>query len=109
MMGREFSRTFEVNGNRLIVTSAPDEPHLQGVTRWTWERVPPVESLGPTYKQVVGFWQHVVEQRVNVATGAVLSETKRAPNSRPSNRAIRSRQSGSANARQTYRWPIPRQ
>ncbi|HEX5107663.1 MAG TPA: lipocalin-like domain-containing protein [Vicinamibacterales bacterium] len=79
MMGREFSRTFEVNGNRLIVTSAPDEPHLQGVTRWTWERVPPVESLGPTYKQVVGFWQHVVEQRVNVATGAVLSETKRAP------------------------------
>jgi hypothetical protein len=79
MGGREFSRSFEVTGNRLTVTSAPDEPHLQGVTRWTWERVPPVESVGPTYKQVIGFWQHVVEQRVNVATGAVLSETKRAP------------------------------
>ena len=79
MMGREFSRSFEVTGNRLTVTSAPDEPHLQGVTRWTWERVPPVESLGPTYKQVLGFWQHVVEKRVNLTTGAVLGETKRAP------------------------------
>jgi len=79
MMGREFSRSFEVTGTRLTVTSAPDEPHLQGVTRWTWERVPPVESLGPTYKQVLGFWQHVVEKRVNLTTGATLSETKRAP------------------------------
>jgi hypothetical protein len=78
-MGRDIPRTFEVTGNRLVITSAPDEPHLQGVTRWTWERVPPVENLGPTYRQVIGFWQHVVEKRVNVQTGASLSETRREP------------------------------
>jgi hypothetical protein len=79
LMGRDIPRTFEVTGNRLTVTSAPDEPHLQGTTRWTWERVPTVENLSPTYRQVIGFWQHVVEKRVNVATGAALSETRRDP------------------------------
>jgi hypothetical protein len=79
LMGGQISRTFDVTRDRLIVTSAAGEPHTQGVTRWTWERVPVVENLSPTYRQVVGFWQHVVEKRVTVATGAALSETKRAP------------------------------
>ena len=52
---------------------------MNGVTRWTWERVPPVIHFGEGYRDVVGFWQHVVERRLNAATGAVLSETKRAP------------------------------
>jgi hypothetical protein len=79
LMGAEFTRSFDVSGNRLTVTSTPGEPHLQGVTRWTWERVPPVENLSPTYRQVVGFWQHVVEKRVNITTGVASGETRRAP------------------------------
>jgi len=78
LMGREFSRTLEQTGDRLTMTSV-DEPHAQGGIRWTWERVPTVDNLSPLYRQVVGFWQHVVEKRVNVTTGAVLSESKRSP------------------------------
>lgn len=76
--GREFSRSFEQEGNRLTMTSI-DEPHAQGGTRWTWQRVPTIDHLSPFYRQTVGFWEHVVERRVNVSTGAVLSENKRAP------------------------------
>lgn len=76
--GREFSRSFEQDGNRLTMTSI-DEPHAQGGTRWTWQRVPTIDHLSPFYRQTVGFWEHVVERRVNVSTGAVVSENKRAP------------------------------
>jgi hypothetical protein len=78
MGGREFSRSFESDGDHLTVTSL-DEPHAPGGTRWVWERVPAVDNLSPLYRRVVGFWQHVVEKRVNVTTGAVLSEATRAP------------------------------
>jgi hypothetical protein len=78
MGGREFSRSFESDGARLTVTSI-DEPHAPGGTRWVWERVPTVDNLSPLYKRVVGFWQHVVEKRVNLTTGAVTSEATRAP------------------------------
>ena len=47
--------------------------------RWTWERVPQLENLTAANRRLVGFWQHVVERRVNVATGAMLTETVRAP------------------------------
>ncbi len=77
-MGREFARSFEQSGDRLTMTSI-DEPHAQGGTRWTWQRVPTVDHLSPFYRQAVGFWEHVVEKRVNVATGAVVSESRRAP------------------------------
>jgi hypothetical protein len=56
-----------------------DEPYAQGGTRWAWERVPTVDNLSPFYRRSVGFWQHVVEKRVNVTTGAVLSESRRSP------------------------------
>jgi hypothetical protein len=78
VMGREFSRTFEQTADRVTMASV-DEPHAQGGTRWTWERVPTIDNLSPLYRQVVGFWQHVVERRINVTTGAVLSESKRSP------------------------------
>jgi hypothetical protein len=48
-------------------------------TKWVWDRVPTIDHLSPLYREVVGFWQHVVERRVNQTTGAVMSETKRAP------------------------------
>ena len=76
--GREFLRSIESAGDRLTVASI-DEPHAAGGTRWTWERVPPVDNLSPLYRRVVGFWQHVVEKRVNMTTKAVLSETHRSP------------------------------
>jgi hypothetical protein len=76
--GREFSRSIEYTNDRLILGSI-DEPHAAGGTRWTWERVPPVDNLSPLYRRVVGFWQHVVEKRINVATKAVVSETHRSP------------------------------
>jgi hypothetical protein len=77
-MGREFSRSVQQDGNRLTMTSI-DEPHTQGGIRWTWQRVPTIDHLSPFYRQAVGFWEHVVEKRVNTATGAVLSESRRAP------------------------------
>ena len=79
LMGKDLVRSYEFKNGRLIVTSLPGEPNAQGSTRWTWERVPPVENLSPTYRNVIGFWQHVVEQRVNLTTGAQISENRRAP------------------------------
>jgi hypothetical protein len=77
-MGREFSRSIQQDGDRLTMASI-DEPHTQGGIRWTWVRVPTIDHLSPFYRQAVGFWQHVVEKRVNTATGAVASESRRAP------------------------------
>jgi hypothetical protein len=77
-MGREFSRSLQLSGDRLTMTSI-DEPHAGNGIRWTWQRVPAVDNLSPFYRQAVGFWEHVVEKRVNVTTGAVASESKRAP------------------------------
>jgi hypothetical protein len=79
MMGQDLTRSFELKGDRLTVTAPSSEPNSHGGTRWTWERVPPVENLSPTYRKVVGFWQHVVEKRVNLTTGASISENTRAP------------------------------
>ena len=45
----DFSRSFELDGARLTVTSI-DEPHTPGGTRWVWERVPTVDNLSPLYK-----------------------------------------------------------
>jgi hypothetical protein len=79
VMGSQFTRSFDLTGDRLTVTSFPGELHMNGVTRWTWERIPTVAPFAEGYRDVVGFWQHVIERRINTATGAVLSETKRAP------------------------------
>jgi hypothetical protein len=79
MMGRDTRRTFDLSGDRLVITYGGDEHYAARGTRWTFSRVPTVDSLGPTYRKVIGFWQHVVEKRVNLTTGATLSETRRAP------------------------------
>ncbi|MEP7308739.1 MAG: lipocalin-like domain-containing protein [Acidobacteriota bacterium] len=79
MMGREFTRSFEVAGDRLTVTYTGAEHYAPAGTRWTFARVPTVDNVGPTYRKVLGFWQHVVEKRVNLTTGMTLSETRRAP------------------------------
>jgi hypothetical protein len=76
--GKEFSRSFALDDTRLTIT-AMSEPHTPAGTRWIWERVPPIDHLSPLYRQVVGFWRHIVEKRVNPTTGAVASETKRSP------------------------------
>ena len=76
--GREVTRRFAVEGDRLTLTSAAPEPHQRGITRWVWERVPVVENLSPGYRKVVGFWQHVVEKRVNL-TLKTETATTRAP------------------------------
>jgi Lipocalin-like domain len=79
IMGQDLTRAYELKGDRLTVTSLASEPNAHGGTRWIWERVPPVENLSPTYRKVIGFWQHVVEKRVNLTTGASISENARAP------------------------------
>ncbi len=76
--GLDFTRSYELEGDRLVVTST-DEPQAQRDTRWIWQRVPTVEHLTPAYRQVVGFWRHVEESRVNEATGEVLNASRRAP------------------------------
>jgi hypothetical protein len=79
VMGSEFTRSFELTGDRLTITATAREPHVAPGTSWRWEKVPHVENLSPTYRQVIGFWQHVVEKRMNLTTGATISETRRAP------------------------------
>ena len=78
VQGLEFSRSYELEGDRLTMTSM-DEPQAQGHNRWIWQRMPTVENLSPAYRQVVGFWQHVEESQVNEATGEVLRTSERAP------------------------------
>ena len=76
--GRQFSRSYELVGDRLIVTTT-DEPQAQGDVRLTWQRVPTVEHLSPAYRDVVGFWRHVEEARLNTVTGEVDNKRQRAP------------------------------
>jgi len=64
--GRDLTRTFSLQGDLLTIAATAPEPHQRGLTRWVWERVPAVENLSPGYRKVVGFWQHVVEKRVNL-------------------------------------------
>jgi hypothetical protein len=73
-----FTRDYALDGDRLVLTST-DEPQAQRNTRWTWERVPTVENLSPTYRQVIGFWQHVEERQVDEATGEIVRTNRRAP------------------------------
>jgi hypothetical protein len=76
--GISFSRRYTLDDDTLVITSS-DEPQAQRDMRWTWVRVPMVESLSPTYRQVVGFWRHVDERRVNLATGEIQSIRQRGP------------------------------
>lgn len=76
--GLAFSRRYELDGDRLIVTSG-DEPQAQRETRWFWQRVPTVAHLTPEYREVLGFWEHVEERRIDATTGEVLSATRRGP------------------------------
>jgi hypothetical protein len=76
--GLKFSRSYELAGDRLIITST-DEPQAQRDIRLTWQRVPTVEHLTPAYREVVGFWRHVEERRVNTATGEMETTRERAP------------------------------
>jgi hypothetical protein len=76
--GVKFSRSYELAGDRLIVTST-DEPQAQRDVRLTWQRVPTVEHLSPAYREVVGFWRHVEEARLNTATGELENRRQRAP------------------------------
>lgn len=76
--GRSFTRNFELDGDRLVLT-ASDEPQAQGDLRGIWQRMPVVENLSPAYREVVGFWQHVVERRVDTRSGEVRSENRRDP------------------------------
>jgi hypothetical protein len=73
-----FSRRYDLDGDRLIVTSTA-EPQAQRDKRWIWQRVPAVAHLTPAYREVLGFWQHVEERRIETATGEVFSATRRAP------------------------------
>ena len=76
--GLKFSRRYELAGDRLIITST-NEPQAQRDVRLTWQRVPTVEGLSPAYREVVGFWRHVEESRLNTATGVVDNVRQRAP------------------------------
>jgi hypothetical protein len=78
-MGQNIVRAFSLKGDRLVVESATGAADGQDQMRWTWERVPPLESLTPANRQLLGFWRHVVERRVSETTGAVLNEATRAP------------------------------
>jgi lipocalin-like protein len=78
LMGGELTRAVTAENDRLTVTSVAGTNDQVGM-RWIWDRVPDLENLSAAQRNAVGFWQHVVERRVNVATGMVVSETRRAP------------------------------
>jgi hypothetical protein len=78
-MGQDIVRSFSLKGDRLIVESATGEVDGQDQMRWTWERVPQLENLTPSNRQLLGFWRHVVERRVSESNGAVINEATRAP------------------------------
>jgi hypothetical protein len=78
VLGLSFSRSFELDGDRLVITSTK-EPQAQGDTRWTWQRFPTVENLSPAYREIVGFWHNVGERQVNLATGKIERESQRGP------------------------------
>jgi len=78
-MGQTIARTFELTGDRLLVTATTDEADGLAGTRWTWDRTPTLENLTAANRQVLGFWRHIVEKRINLTTGATASETERAP------------------------------
>jgi Lipocalin-like domain len=78
-MGQDLVRSYELTGDRLVVTSVAGSIDGHDVMRWTWDRVPELENLTAANRRLIGFWQHVVERRINATTGAVLSETHRAP------------------------------
>jgi hypothetical protein len=85
LQSAQFARTFTLGADpaqlsptsapaRLTMTAGTGEPFAG--TRWTWERVPPVENLSTGFRQVTGFWEHVVEKRVNLTTAASESTTR---------------------------------
>jgi len=78
VQGLKFSRSFELDGDRLVVTSAR-EPQSHNDTRWTWQRFPTVENLSPAYREVVGFWRNVGERQIDATTGAIQRESERGP------------------------------
>ena len=78
-MAGDLVRSFDWTGDRLVVTSGVDSGDGRDNMRWTWERVPPLESLTAANRSLIGFWRHIVEKRINVTTGAVLTEAARAP------------------------------
>lgn len=77
--GADLVRSFEYASDRLTITSAPIANGGADRTRWVWDRVPVLENLTPAHRQLVGFWQHLVERRVDAMTGTTISETRRAP------------------------------
>ena len=95
----QFSRSFELEGDRLVVTST-EEPQAQGHTRWVWQRFPTVENLSPAYREVAGFWRNVGERQVVQATGAIERESQRGPASSstrpPASSACTSRRVGAS-------------
>jgi len=78
-MAPDLVRTFELADDRLVVTSGADSGDGRDNMRWTWQRVPQLENLTAANRRLVGFWRHIVEKRINVTTGAVLTESPRAP------------------------------
>jgi Lipocalin-like domain len=79
LMGQDLKRTYDLDGDRLVIMSTPGESNIQGVVRWTWQRVPPIENLSAEYRKVVGFWAWVSDKVVNLTTGETISEGHRAP------------------------------
>jgi hypothetical protein len=78
VQGLSFVRSFELDGDRLVITST-EEPQAQGGTRWTWQRFPTVENLSAAYREVAGFWRNVGERQINLATGEIERESQRGP------------------------------
>jgi hypothetical protein len=72
LMGHDLIRDYEVDGDKLVVTSHTGESNIEGIRRWTWRRVPPIENLSPTYRKILGFWQWTGERVVALKDGQTV-------------------------------------
>jgi hypothetical protein len=78
LVGQDLSRTYELAGDQLVITSSRSgESNLQGTMQWTWRKVPPIENLDAAYRKVLGFWQWTGERVVATATGEAIRAGER--------------------------------
>jgi hypothetical protein len=78
MMGADVERQYAFADDELTITSTRPRAGAPNGVRSVWQRAPVVETLTPSHRRLIGFWQHVVERREDM-NGQVLSESRRAP------------------------------
>ena len=76
LVGRLETRSYARRDNQLVLTTATTTSTGSGTIRVTWDRVAELEALPQVQQRLVGFWQWVSEERINLK-GEVIDATHR--------------------------------